>query len=38
MHRRPQITEPGAYRLPVNEIIQGDCIQVLKTFPEKSVD
>jgi site-specific DNA-methyltransferase (adenine-specific) len=25
-------------RLPVNQIIQGDCIEVLKTLPEKSVD
>lgn len=32
------IAEPDACRLPINEIIQGDCIQVLKTFPEKSVD
>ncbi len=24
--------------LPVNQIIQGDCLEVLKTFPDKSVD
>lgn len=24
--------------LPINEIVQGDCIEVLKTFPEKSID
>ncbi len=24
--------------LPVNEIIQGDCVQVLSSFPEKSID
>lgn len=25
-------------RLPVNKIIQGDCVEVLRTFPEQSVD
>ncbi|MCC6145996.1 MAG: site-specific DNA-methyltransferase [Anaerolineaceae bacterium] len=25
-------------RLPVNEVIQGDCVQVLADLPEKSVD
>jgi DNA modification methylase len=24
--------------LPVNQIIQGDCLQVLRTLPDKSVD
>lgn len=24
--------------LPINQIIQGDCLEVLKTFPDKSVD
>ncbi len=26
------------HKLPVNQIIQGDCLQVLSTFPPKSVD
>lgn len=25
-------------KLPINEIIQGDCLEVLKTFPSNSVD
>jgi len=29
--------QPTTY-LPVNEIIEGDCIEVLKTLPAKSVD
>lgn len=24
--------------LPINQIIQGDCLELLKTFPDKSVD
>ncbi len=24
--------------LPINQVLQGDCLEVLKTFPEKSVD
>lgn len=24
--------------LPINQIIQGDCLEILKTFPDKSVD
>jgi site-specific DNA-methyltransferase (adenine-specific) len=24
--------------LPINQIIQGDCLEVLKTLPDKSVD
>src|ERR1700730_13127776 len=24
--------------LPVNQIVQGDCVQILKAFPSKSVD
>jgi len=24
--------------LPLNQVIQGDCLEVLKTFPDKSVD
>jgi site-specific DNA-methyltransferase (adenine-specific) len=24
--------------LPINQVIQGDCLEVLKTFPDKSVD
>jgi modification methylase len=26
------------YNLPLDQIIQGDCIEVLATLPEKSVD
>jgi DNA modification methylase len=25
-------------KLPLNEIILGDCLEVMKTFPDKSVD
>ncbi len=25
-------------QLPLDQVIQGDCIEVLKTFPEKSID
>ena len=25
-------------RIPIDQIIQGDCLYILKTFPEKSVD
>lgn len=25
-------------KLPIDQIIKGDCVEVLKTFPEKSVD
>lgn len=25
-------------KLPLNQIIQGDCLEVMKTFPDKSVD
>jgi len=32
MHERASI------HLPLNEIIQGDCIEVMKTFPARSVD
>lgn len=24
--------------LPINQIIHGDCLEVMKTFPDKSVD
>src|SRR5262245_19656474 len=30
--------EPGISSLPVNQIIQGDCVEVLRTLPERSVD
>ncbi|GIW01008.1 site-specific DNA-methyltransferase [Roseiflexus sp.] len=33
-----QVVTPDSCRLPINAIIQGDCIQVLQTFPEQSVD
>ena len=25
-------------KLPLNQIIQGDCLEVMKTFPDKSID
>jgi site-specific DNA-methyltransferase (adenine-specific)/modification methylase len=37
MQQRASVDERTISRLPVNEIIQGDCVEVLKTFPEKSV-
>ena len=24
--------------LPINSIVQGDCLEIMKTFPDKSVD
>jgi modification methylase len=24
--------------IPVNRILQGDCVEILKTLPEKSID
>ena len=39
MLRQPEIILVDAQaQLPINEIIQGNCIEVLQTFPEKSVD
>jgi len=38
MQRQAWVDERNTSQLPVNEIIQGDCVEVLKTFPEKSVD
>jgi site-specific DNA-methyltransferase (adenine-specific) len=38
MQQRVFMKEPDIAKLPVNEIIQGDCVEVLKTFPAKSVD
>lgn len=38
MQQRAFADELDTPRLPVNEIIQGNCIEVLKTLPEKSVD
>ncbi|MGQ9895756.1 MAG: site-specific DNA-methyltransferase, partial [Roseiflexus sp.] len=38
MQQRSFVDEQDTSRLPVNEIIQGDCVEILKTFPEKSVD
>ena len=26
------------YKLPINQILQGDCLEILKTLPEKSID
>jgi site-specific DNA-methyltransferase (adenine-specific)/modification methylase len=30
--------EPGISSLPVDQILQGDCVEVLGTLPERSVD
>lgn len=38
MQPQAWVDERNTSQLPVNEIIQGDCVEVLKTFPEKSVD
>lgn len=38
MQRRAFANKHDNAQLPVNEIIQGNCIDVLKTLPEKSVD
>jgi hypothetical protein len=38
MQQQAWADERNTSQLPVNEIIQGDCVEVLKTFPEKSVD
>lgn len=38
MQQRVFVNEGDSARLPVNEIIQGDCVEVLQTFPEQSVD
>jgi DNA modification methylase len=38
MQQQAWVDERNTSRLPVNEIIQGDCVEVLKTFPAKSVD
>src|SRR3990167_1294852 len=33
------IRSPKIYkRMKINEIIQGDCLEVMKTFPDKSID
>ncbi len=29
---------PGSSELPVNQIVNGDCIKILQSFPEKSID
>ncbi len=38
MHRRLLREEQDSTHLPVDEIVQGDCIEVLKTFPAQSID
>lgn len=38
MHQPHGLDEQDTLRLPVNEIVQGDCVEVLKTFPAQSVD
>lgn len=38
MQQRAGADERDSARLPVNEILQGDCVEVLKQLPEKSVD
>jgi site-specific DNA-methyltransferase (adenine-specific) len=36
--RQPAPAEPDILSLPVDQILQGDCIEVLRTLPERSVD
>lgn len=38
MRQQALLEELEATRLPLNEIIQGNCIDFLKTLPEKSID
>jgi DNA modification methylase len=38
MCQRASLEDLDADRLPLNEIIQGNCIEILKKLPEKSVD
>jgi site-specific DNA-methyltransferase (adenine-specific)/modification methylase len=38
MRQRALLEELGTMSLPLNEIIQGNCIEVLKTMPAKSVN
>lgn len=38
MPRKASHNQPDRSHLPLNTIIQGDCVEVLKTFPDRSVD
>ncbi len=38
MRQRVCIEEQALKNLPLNEIIQGNCIEILKTLPSKSID
>lgn len=38
MRQRACIEELDTAHLPVNAVLQGDCVHVMKTLPEKSVD
>lgn len=38
MRQPAYVVERDIQQLPVNEILQGDCVQIMKTLPEKSVD
>jgi len=38
MRQRALLEELESAHLPFNEIIQGNCIEILKTLPEKSID
>lgn len=35
---KPKLRKQSKNSLPINQIIQGDCLNVLKTLPENSVD
>ncbi|GHF24781.1 methyltransferase [Kordiimonas sediminis] len=34
----PKTAKAGTIKLPLNKIVQGDCIEVMNSLPEKSVD
>src|SRR5262245_25178113 len=36
--RQRTSAEPDISTLPINQILQGDCVEVLRTLPECSVD
>ncbi len=38
MRRRASLEKREVENIPLNEIIQGNCIEILKTLPEKSID
>src|SRR5688572_1849236 len=38
MLRSKRVTNPKSSKLPLNQILHGDCVEVMRTLPEKSVD